>query len=381
MATAVQTTVERETYLNNGYGLKSWLLTKDHKRIALLYLISITGMFFVGGFFAMLIRLELLTPAGDLVSSDTYNKLFTMHGITMIFFFLIPSVPAVLGNFCIPLMVGAKDLAFPRLNLATLVHLHDRRHVCTGFDDLGRRGYRLDFLYAVQHHLLQHPRRGNRPGRIHRGVCVDFYRAELHRHHPPHAGAGNDLDAAAAVLLVELRRQSDHGAGYARNCHHPAVGSAGARVPHRRVQSCAGRRSAAVPAPVLVLLASGGVHHDPAGYGRDERDRDLLRAQTRVWLRVRRAGFDRHRGAGIPGLGPPHVRRRHLGLRRAGLFALELPRGDSVGGEDLQLDGHAIQRLDPVRDPDAVCVRLHRPVHRRRTDRACSWPHSESMCT
>ena len=116
MATAVQT-VERETYLNNGYSLKSWLLTRDHKRIAILYLISITGMFFVGGFFAMLIRLELLTPAGDLVTSDTYNKLFSMHGIVMVFFFLIPSVPAVLGNFCIPLMVGAKDLAFPRVNL------------------------------------------------------------------------------------------------------------------------------------------------------------------------------------------------------------------------------------------------------------------------
>ena len=116
MATAVQT-VERETYLNNGYSLKSWLLTKDHKRIAILYLISITGMFFVGGFFAMLIRLELLTPAGDLVTSDTYNKLFSMHGSVMVFFFLIPSVPAVLGNFCIPLMVGAKDLAFPRVNL------------------------------------------------------------------------------------------------------------------------------------------------------------------------------------------------------------------------------------------------------------------------
>src|SRR5450432_4439477 len=117
MATAVQTMVETENYLNNGYGLKSWLLTKDHKRIAILYLISITAMFFVGGFFAMLIRLELLTPAGDLVSSDTYNKLFTMHGISMIFFFLIPSVPAVLGNFLIPLLVGAKDLAFPKINL------------------------------------------------------------------------------------------------------------------------------------------------------------------------------------------------------------------------------------------------------------------------
>src|SRR5450432_1627258 len=119
MATAVQTMVETENYLNNGYGLKSWLLTKDHKRIAILYLVSITAMFFVGGFFAMLIRLELLTPAGDLVSSDTYNKLFTMHGVSMIFFFLITSVPAVLGNFCIPLMIGAKDLAFPKLNLAS----------------------------------------------------------------------------------------------------------------------------------------------------------------------------------------------------------------------------------------------------------------------
>ena len=116
MATAVQT-VERENYLNSNYGIKSWLLTTDHKRIAILYLISITAMFWLGGFFAMMIRLELLTPAGDLVSSDTYNKLFTMHGIIMVFFFLIPSVPAVLGNFLVPLMVGAKDLAFPRVNL------------------------------------------------------------------------------------------------------------------------------------------------------------------------------------------------------------------------------------------------------------------------
>jgi cytochrome c oxidase subunit 1 len=108
---------ERENYLNAGHGLKSWLLTVDHKRIALLYLISITFFFFIGGFFALLIRLELLTPAGELVQSDTYNKLFTMHGQVMVFFFLIPAVPAVLGNFLIPLMIGAKDLAFPRINL------------------------------------------------------------------------------------------------------------------------------------------------------------------------------------------------------------------------------------------------------------------------
>jgi cytochrome c oxidase subunit 1 len=109
----------RVNYLNVAYGVKSWLLTTDHKRIALLYLASVTLMFFLGGAFAVLIRLELVTPAGDLVQSETYNKLFTMHGIIMVFFFLIPSIPAVLGNFLIPIMIGARDLAFPRLNLAS----------------------------------------------------------------------------------------------------------------------------------------------------------------------------------------------------------------------------------------------------------------------
>jgi len=104
-------------YLNANYGVKSWLLTVDHKRIALLYLASITVFFLLGSLFALVIRLELLTPAGDLVQADTYNKLFTMHGIIMVFFFLIPSIPAVLGNFLVPMMIGAKDLAFPRLNL------------------------------------------------------------------------------------------------------------------------------------------------------------------------------------------------------------------------------------------------------------------------
>src|ERR671925_62530 len=118
MATAVPE-IERPDYLNADYGIRSWLLTTDHKRIALLYLMSITFFFFIGGFFALLIRLELLTPAGDLVMADTYNKLFSMHGQVMIFFFLIPSIPAVLGNFLVPLMIGAKDLAFPRLNLAS----------------------------------------------------------------------------------------------------------------------------------------------------------------------------------------------------------------------------------------------------------------------
>jgi cytochrome c oxidase subunit 1 len=97
--------------------LKSWLLTVDHKRIAILYLLAINFFFLLGGLAATVIRIELATPQGDLMSSDIYNRAFTLHGIIMVFFFLIPSIPAVLGNFLVPLMIGAKDLAFPRLNL------------------------------------------------------------------------------------------------------------------------------------------------------------------------------------------------------------------------------------------------------------------------
>ncbi|MBK8178165.1 MAG: cytochrome c oxidase subunit I [Planctomycetes bacterium] len=108
---------ERKTFLNADYGWKSWLFTVDHKRIAVLYLISIMVFFLIGGTFALLMRAELLTAKGDLFEAETYNKLFTMHGVVMIFFFLVPSIPAVLGNFLVPIMVGTKDLAFPKINL------------------------------------------------------------------------------------------------------------------------------------------------------------------------------------------------------------------------------------------------------------------------
>src|SRR5215813_8992193 len=115
MSAAVETA--RKNYLNESYGVKSWLLTTDHKRIGLLYMVSVTLMFFIGGLMAVLMRLELMTPPGDLVTSPTYNKLFTLHGVVMVWFFLIPSIPTVFGNFLLPIMIGARDVAFPRLNL------------------------------------------------------------------------------------------------------------------------------------------------------------------------------------------------------------------------------------------------------------------------
>jgi cytochrome c oxidase subunit 1 len=104
-------------YLNVRHTVASWLLTVDHKRICILYLVSITLFFVIGGLAATLIRLELITPGGDLLTADGYNKAFTAHGVVMVFFFLVPSIPATLGNFLIPIMIGARDLAFPRINL------------------------------------------------------------------------------------------------------------------------------------------------------------------------------------------------------------------------------------------------------------------------
>ena len=151
-----------DDYLDASYTLKSWLLTTDHKRIGLLYMASITFFFFVGGAAATLMRLELMTPRGRRPRSpDTYNRLFTMHGVVMVFFFLIPSIPAVLGNFLVPLMIGARDLAFPRLNLLSW-YVYMTGGTLRPLDPrLRRRRHRLDVLHAVQHDVLEHD---GRPG-------------------------------------------------------------------------------------------------------------------------------------------------------------------------------------------------------------------------
>src|SRR5258706_2982122 len=112
-----------KNYLNQESGIWSWMTTVDHKRLGIMYLVGVLSAFFVGGIFALLIRLTLLPPTHKLfglhITAEVYNRLFTLHGAIMVFLFIIPSVPAALGNFCLPLMLGAKDVAFPRLNLAS----------------------------------------------------------------------------------------------------------------------------------------------------------------------------------------------------------------------------------------------------------------------
>lgn len=100
-------------YLNCEHGVKSWLLTLDHKRIGVMYLVCVLSAFLLGGIFALLVRTEHLTPGKTIMDANTYNQMFTLHGAIMVFLFIIPAIPAAFGNFVLPVMLGAKDVAFP----------------------------------------------------------------------------------------------------------------------------------------------------------------------------------------------------------------------------------------------------------------------------
>jgi cytochrome c oxidase subunit 1 len=108
------------SYLKSSKGIMSWLVTLDHKRIGVMYLISVSIAFLLGGIFALLVRLELYSHGRTIMDADTYNRMFSLHGVVMVFLFIIPSIPAAMGNIILPIQLGAKDVAFPRLNLLSL---------------------------------------------------------------------------------------------------------------------------------------------------------------------------------------------------------------------------------------------------------------------
>ena len=153
-----------------------------------MYLVSVLLMFLLGGIFAMAIRLELLTPEPTIMGANTYNRMFTLHGVVMIFLFMIPAIPGVFGNFCMPLMLGAKDVAFPQAEPAVALPLLDRRDPRAQRDGHGRHRHGLDVLRALQHDDAD----DGVPGaarRLHPRLLVDPHRPQLHRHHPHAARA------------------------------------------------------------------------------------------------------------------------------------------------------------------------------------------------
>ena len=359
----------RTNYLNNGHSAASWLLTKDHKRIALLYLFGITFFFFIGGIFATLIRLELLTPAGDLVTSETYNKLFTMHGVIMVFFFLVPSIPATLGNFLLPIMIGAKDLAFPRINLLSwyiymVAGFFAIGAMVSGGVDTGWTFYTPYSTAASNTHVVL------------TGVGVFI------------AGFSSILTGLNFIVTMHTMR---------------APGMTWFRMPlfvwAQYATSIIMILGTPVIAITLLLVVLDRVVHlgifDPARGGDPVLYQHLFwfYSHPAVYIMVLPgmgviseliAAFSRKPIFGysfvafsslgialrrLPRLGPPHVHEQRVDLRRAGLLVPELPGRDSLGDQGVQLDGDALQGLGVVGIADALRARLHRPVHHRRPDR------------
>ena len=200
-------------------------------------------------------------------------------------------------------------------------------------------------------------------GRVHRRVLVDLHRAELHRHDPQDARPRDDLGAAAAVRLGDVRHQPDPDPRHAGARRHARPGRPGAALPCRDLRPGAGGRPDPVPAPVLVLLAPGRLHHDPAGVRGDQRDRPVLLAAAGLRLQDDGQRDDGDRRPGLPRLGPPHVRQRAVDVRRDGLLDPQLRRGDPLGDQGLQLDGDDVQGVGLA------------------ATRRCSTPWASSACS
>ena len=298
-------------------GLLAFLTTTDHKRIGISYMVTAFAFYLIGGALAMVIRAELAEPGSQVVSQGRYNEMFTMHGSIMLFLFLGPFAFG-LANYFVPLQVGARDMAFPRLNaLSYWFYLFGGVTMLTGFltadgaADFGWTGY----TPAVVGGALAQPRQrpvadgggADRPvGRAHRGE----HRGDGRRHaRPGHA------HVPAADLHVEHARhehpRADRLPRGDQRRHH-AVRRPSAGGPHLRPGRARRRRGLADPvaAPVLVLRPPRGLHPRAAVLRGDHRDPAGVLAAAGVRLRRTRLRHDRHRRAVGRRVGPPHVRDR-----------------------------------------------------------------------
>ena len=303
------TVLPRVNYLNVRHGVASWLLTKDHKRIGILYLIVVTIAFLLGGIFAAGVRIELTTPQGDFVSADTYNRLFTMHGVFMVFFVLMPVVPAMLGNFVMPLMIGAKDVAFPKINLLSwyvfvIGFIFTLAAMVSGGVDTGWTFYTPYSSSASNSNVML------------TGIGIFIagfssiltglnFMVTIHRMRAPGLTWFRlplFVWALYATALVMILATPVIAITIGMLALERALGL-------RHLRSAPRRRPGALPAPVLVLLAPGGLHHDPAADGRDQRGDRLLLAQERVRVFVRRVLEPGDRRVRLPRVGASPVRR------------------------------------------------------------------------
>ena len=289
----------------------SWITTVDHKRIGILYLITCLIFFGAGGILAILMRTQLAHTNEKFLSAEHYNEVMTVHGLTMVFLVIVP-ILAGFGNFLVPLMIGAKDVAFPRLNALSywLFLFGGIVLYASFFADRRRRSDGLDPLSAALRAVRRQRRRPGHPLAAHPLGVVARRRDQLHRHDPPAARARDDVDARAALRLVDRRLRVDPR-------HRPAraLGRADDAAPRPAVRDALlpaerGRERAALPARVLVLRAPRGLRDDPARDGDRLGDHPRLLAQADLRLHGDRLLDGRDRVLLAARLGAPHVHGR-----------------------------------------------------------------------
>ena len=356
----------RPDYLRHGTTLTSWLTTTDHKRIAILYAITITIFFFMGGIAITLVRLELLTPNGGLLTSDTYNKLFSFHGIVMVWFFLVPSIPNTLGNFLLPLMIGAPDVAFPRLNLFSwyltiaagvftvyaLVAggvdtgwtfytpystMFSNSHVlaaAVGVFVVGFASIATGVNFIATTHMLRAP--GMTWFRLPLFVWAIYATSIIMVLATPVLAISLLLVIAERWLGLPIFDPANGGDPILFQhlfwfYSHPAV-------------------------YIMVLPAMGVVSEIIPCFAR----RRIFGYDFMVYAMIAIAG---HRFLRV---GPPHVRVRPVALCEPDLLVPFLHHRGAFRDQGLQLDGLALPRPDQFRGTDALCARFRRIVHDRR---------------
>ena len=386
MATTIEPRRELPTHQHPeepGTGLMSWLTTVDHKRIGIMYLVVTLFFFLIGGLMALIMRIQLETADGSAVSPERYNQIFTMHGTTMVFLFVVP-IMAAFGNYIVPLQIGARDMAFPRLNAASLwlllfggmLHLLElpvRRRpgrrldrlsaavgasrpgtastsgssACTCWRSSSVAGA-INFICTI--HNMRAP--GMRLSRMPLFTwTIDFYAIMILFALPVLAGA-------LTMLLLDRNFGTNFYDPQQRRQHHP------------------------LPAPVLVLRAPRGLRGGAARLRHDLRDRPGLLAQAAVRLQGARDLGRGDRLPRLPGLGPPHVRGRSSRPRwRSGSCSRRWAIARAHRRQDVQLDRHDVDGPDPFRAADALRRRVHRHVHDRRPLGHLRWPPSRSTCT
>ena len=334
-----------KSYLNQEYGLKSWLLTGDHKRIAMLYLFSITFFFIIGGVLAGLIRLELLTPPSDLMATDTYNKVFSMHGIIMVFLFLVPSVPATIGNFLIPLMVGARDLAFPKINLLSWYLYMGGGLFILAAMVLGGVDTGWTFTTPLSTHYVNTHVVTAAMGIFLAGFSSIFtglnFIVTIHRMRCP----------GMTWFRLPLFVWGHYATSIIMILGTPVLAITLVLVALERLLNIGvfdpdqGRRSAAVSAFVLVLFPSSGVHHDLAWDGRHLRSDQYVLSQASLRLYRGCILLRRHRRLRLSGVGTSHVHHGRQPVFCAGFLADDHAGCGALGHQDFQLVDDAVQRF------------------------------------